>query len=231
MIIKGNHTPIISEEIFEKAQYKVKEIKKMYKPYYKPQYNYSSWLVGLCKCPTCGKSIVNSGGYFVCGDSVRGRCLTRTGIKKEKLEKLVLEKLKFDITNNAEIEENTFKNQKEKENEEEIATKLMLATDKLNRIKEAYRDGVDTLEEYKQNKTIISKEIENLKKEYEKSKENLKKEYGEDARNILREIYEELISDTNSETQKNEYAKKIIKTIVYNKEEQTLNIQYYHSVI
>lgn len=229
MIVKGTHTPLVSEEDFEKAQYIVKELKKMYKPYYKTQYRTSSWLVGLCQCPTCQKSMINSGGYFVCSDSVRGRCTTRNGIKKEKLEKLVLEKIKFDADNTTAIDVNSFKSQKEKENEEDINTKLLIANDKLNRIKEAYRNGVDTLEEYKQNKIIVTKEIDEFTKKLQIAKEKLLSLHSQAPSEILKNVYEELVSPTNTESEKNAFAKEIIKTIIYDKSANSLTIRYYHT--
>ena len=101
---------------------------------------------------------------------------------------------------------------------------------KLERIKEAYRNGVDTLEEYKENKLMVEKEQQLLEKQLaelpeEKSDQDLAESHMLER---VRNVYEIVSSESVDDVTKNEILKSIIEKIVYNKEEDTLEVYYYY---
>ena len=57
-----------------------------------------------------------------------------------------------------------------------ISTQIQRLEIRLERIKLAYEDGADTLQEYKANKKSILSEIDDLKKLFEKSREKAPEE-------------------------------------------------------
>lgn len=101
---------------------------------------------------------------------------------------------------------------------------------KLERIKEAYRNGVDTLEEYKENKLMVQKEQQLLEKQLaelpeEKADQDLAESHMLER---VRNVYEIVNSESVDDVTKNEILKSIIEKIVYNKEEDTLEVYYYY---
>ncbi len=229
MIVKGTHEPIIDEITFNKAQQRVSEIKAIWKPYYKPQSKPSHWLVGLAQCPTCGGSMINSGGYFVCSRSIKGTCLTRNSILAGNLEKIILAKIKNDIENHsAESVIISPVNFKLSSNVNDIKTKLENAKIRLSRVKEAYEKGIDSLEEYGYNKSRIQLEIDELTKKLEASQNVSTQNYSHKLTELLSSVYNILISAAPNE-EKHAAAEKVIKNIIYNKADKTLKIQYFYT--
>ncbi len=102
IITEGQHEPIITKELFDKAQ---KRFKETYRPRgARPSSTYRHWLSGLLKCPDCGRTMIaktmtkKSDGthyvYFTCYGYCKGKCLKSNGVSSLKLEPAVLASLK-----------------------------------------------------------------------------------------------------------------------------------------
>ena len=120
-------------------------------------------------------------------------------------------------------------NKKEKKENNQyliLQHQLEQLSDKEIRIKEAYREGIDTIDEYKENKNIILREKNRLLKEIEtveKPKtENKKKEIIENGK----KIYEILIDNKISLKEKNEVAHILINKVEYDPNSNTLELYY-----
>ena len=103
----------------------------------------------------------------------------------------------------------------EKSNEYDLVqTKLKQIETKFDRIKYAFIEGIDTPEEYKYNKELLTKEKENLIDELKTlkiSKPNRKKEILENGKNVY-----SILTDKNiSEKEKNEVIRFILYKVEY----------------
>lgn len=238
IIAEGHHEAIISKELFDAAQERFNSI---YKPRgARPSLTYKHWLSGLVKCPSCGRTMIaknvakKSDGtpyvYFVCYGYCKGKCLTSNSISSLKLEPIVLSGLKevletgdiiFTYKELAPIEEL---------NERELLEEQLLQISlKEDRIKQAYRDGIDTLEEYKDNKRIIENERQEIAHRLEEySRKNT--EPSSDKETMLKNVesvYQFLLSDQNTSQQKSDMLRSIVDKIIYNRESDTLDIFFY----
>ncbi len=152
----------MSEDVFRAAQDAMYEIKKRYPPHRGKSAEAktkSHWLTGLVRCGTCGGAMVNSNGYFVCNGYVRGKCTERNAIHKDVLSEIVLTKLKQDFHKT-----HTFAYAPPKKApQENVETGISHLTLRLARAKDAYLAGVDTLEEYTENKTWLTAALETEK--------------------------------------------------------------------
>ena len=99
---------------------------------------------------------------------------------------------------------------------------------KERRIKEAYRDGIDTIEEYKENKELLARERASLEAELTAletpapdDEEGIKKQM----LTRIHNVYHMLQSDSDVAT-KNELLKSVIEKIVYDKKEDSLKLYY-----
>ena len=85
---------------------------------------------------------------------------------------------------------------------------------RLERVKLAYEDGVDTLEEYKAKKKAITDEIEKLKEMLEQTQEGEPKEEVKLNKKELRRLIEVLKDADVSNVEKNNMARTIFKEII-----------------
>jgi DNA invertase Pin-like site-specific DNA recombinase len=167
---KSDIEPIVSEDVFDQVQEIIMTRTAKYKKYDKPEEFRKHWLSGLLVCPYCqgGYNYNNRSGnrnpQFRCGNQTRGACHDGSSILVENVVKMVLDKLKVVYAGPLEpylrnikvpTPEVTIDYKKE-------ISKLNL---QLKRAKEAYLEEIDTLNEYKENKTRIGKEILRLQKE------------------------------------------------------------------
>ena len=92
------------------------------------------------------------------------------------------------------------------------------------RIKEAYLAGVDSLDEYKKNKADIEKERELL---YQQSNDQEEYKKNIDMPGKIRGVYDILNSDEYSKDEKYNAITSIVKKIVFDRENKTLDFYYY----
>lgn len=129
---------------------------------------------------------------------------------------------------NGKIEHIVANRKEKKENNQYLILQHQLEqlSEKEIRIKEAYREGVDTIDEYKENKSIILREKNRLLKELETAEkpktENKKKEIKENGKRI----YEILTDENISLKEKNEVAHILINKVEYDPNSNTLELYY-----
>lgn len=237
IIADGQQQAIISKELFDRA---AARRNMEYKPRgSRPSSTYRHWLSGLVKCPVCGrtmiaKKIVNGKRtycYFVCYGYSKGKCLAKNSISSLKLAPAILQSLK-DVLNNQQLSFRYI--QPEPETAPDLSDilldQLKRIDEKLDRIKEAYRNGVDTLEEYKENKALVQNEKQLLEKQLaELPAQDSESDQAESALlDRVKNVYEIVNSESVDDVTKNEILKSIIEKIVYNKEKDTLEVYYYY---
>lgn len=213
---KGTHEPIIDEILYRKAQ----ELNKMrYQTRQKymrdTTQNYMYSLKGLIKCDTCGATLVYSkaNNGLQCHMYAKGKCKVSHFISLPKVEKLVINALKEAAANlNFKIEAQDQKVTTEYLDYEKLIKRQQL---KLERAKEAYQEGADSLAEYKANKTKIIAKIKEYEEEKEKILHKVKKPDNIDYQKTVLDAIK-IIEDPEASTElKNQILKTILKKVVY----------------
>lgn len=231
IIVKSPLVPIIvSEELWNQAN---ERFKNEYRPRGgKPLSQKRHWLSGLVKCSTCGASLSTSVQkdkrygrtyiYFQCYRYRKGKCLVSHYISEKQLVPLVLNVLKEDM--NKSYIEYEYVNDQSENMQDVLNVQLNRLDAREKRIKEAYLAGVDSLDEYKKNKADIEKERELL---YQQS--NNQEEYKKniDMPGKIRGVYDILNSDEYSKDEKYNAITSIVKKIVFDRENKTLDFYYY----
>lgn len=230
IIVKSPLVPIIvSEELWDRAN---ERLKNEYRPKNgKPVSKHRHWLSGLVKCSSCGASLSTSVQYrhdrtyinFQCYKYLKGKCLVSHGISEKKLVPLVLNVLKEDMSKSyIECE----RIEKVVENQQDILdVQLKRLATREARIKEAYLNGIDSLAEYKANKEEIQKEREFLLQQSQDHNKTEKE--SNELPNKIRGVYDILVSDQCSKDEKQAAIRSIVKKIVFDKENKTLDFHYY----
>ena len=114
-------------------------------------------------------------------------------------------------------------NNKNELEENEKAIKSLDTKEK--RIKDAYINGIDTIEEYKANKELLLKERSELQDRYliTQSKSNTS-DNDKIMRNNIKSVYDILVSNIASEDEKKDAINSIFEKVVYNKNEKCLDL-------
>lgn len=227
IIVDGSHEPLIDIDTWKRVQNRMKEQKEKYRKWYKPSDKISHWLVGLLHCGKCGAPVVNCNGYMYCNNRSKGTCTGNGSIKATILEEYVLHQLEDFANGNAEI--NIFNQNKHHVNTDIYEAQLKRAEMRLKRIKEAYENGVDTLEEYRINKQSVQNEIKSIKDEI-KQKQNTAPDTETAIKSLkenVRQAIPVLKDNTVTATDKNALARNFIADIVKSGEDgREFNIMY-----
>ncbi len=221
----GKHEPIITAEQFNNVQSILERKSKMYQKYQRKESTRIFMLKGLVRCDCCNATLVMSSAAepsLQCHNYNRGSCQISHHISIKKINTLVIDALKecektlcFDIKPIA-----------PSQNDNSDITKRMLEFEqkKLVKIKEAYEQGIDTIEEYKENKARILKKIAELEAEVKVSKPAIdKREYADKIRSVV----EVIKNPTIDEKIKNEALRTIISQIIFVKPDNELKICFY----
>ena len=218
IISDGHHEPIIDMETWDKTQERLVKQKEKYGKYYNSdRKDLSHWLTGLLRCEKCGKVLSYQGGYFGCSERSRGKCDGVGYIKAEKIANIILNILSEIELPNVELdfaEPNSAKEVNINDDSRIISAQIQRLEIRLERVKLAYEDGVDTLEEYKAKKKAITDEIDKLKEMLEQTREEEPKEEVKLNKKELRRLTEVLKDADVSNMEKNNMARTIFKEII-----------------
>lgn len=237
IITEGNHDAIISKELFDMAQ---ERFNSTYSPRgERPSSTYRHWLSGVVKCPSCGRTMVakhtidkHSGKeycYFTCYGYSKGKCAAKTGVSSLKLEPAVLQSIEK-ILKTKRISYKYMEPEEDQDIDEHalLEEQLRKNEEKAERIKLAYMNGVDSLEEYKHNKSLIQDEHNLITKQLSDLSAPEKKDYTSQMLTRINSIYDLLTSENTDMQTKNELLKNVVERIVYNREKDKLKIYYYY---
>lgn len=164
--VDGQHQPIIEQAVFDAAQAKRADTKKMYKKYARHDQPVQFMLKGLVRCDTCGATLVMSstGQYLQCHNYGRGKCKVSHAINVRKLNQIVLDQIREDLTA-PDFASRIQKQNVPKSAESPIPALIEKEERKLDRVREAYEAGIDTLDEYRQNKQRITATLTALREQ------------------------------------------------------------------
>lgn len=157
-----------------------------------------------------------------CNGYNKGSCDVSDGLVIEEVKELILSEIKRYITNPINI--NIKKNIKKEEINEQniILGQLDFLTKKEKRIKDAYINGIDGLEEYKNNKELVQKEKEQLMKQLEKLKEVKKEDKKDVIQENLKNVYDILIDENIDMKKKYDIVHELINYVEYKNGSLTL---------
>lgn len=232
-ITDGNWQPLISQELWDKVQKMLDSQKKAYPKYAKRQQVVSYMLKGFVRCGACGGPISMSSQVsgksktrtLQCCNYSRGSCQTSHSVTVPKIEKAFIEGLR------QAVDEQKFtinpKPQKTSSSSQVDYDKLIAVEErKLARAKEAYLAGIDTIEQYAQNKKEVTERIDDLKAR--QSRETTQEiDIDAFAKKVMG-IVEFIERDDVSESEKNEALRTIIEKVVFQKAQGNLAI-YFHN--
>lgn len=184
------------------------------------------WLSGLLKCSICGSTLSYTGNqacpYFQCWKYAKGFHKVSVSISVKKAETAVIEYLEKIL--NGEDFTYTYKGDKISSTDtaqlDSLKHELERIEVKEQRVRDAYENEIDTLEEYKENRRRLNaqreyliKEISSLENAFQHTEPPAKKDVMDEIRNV----YEILRDSENDHETKGMFIRTIIDQIVYDK--------------
>lgn len=239
IIADSHHDPIIDTDTWEKAQERIALTQKLHQTYAHPVSHGKHWLSGMVKCSLCGKSLSFKSGNkgrtngFQCLGYRRGIHNGSQYISEKKLTAAVLQSLHKVLDEAVPTDYELVRlSQTDTEIERTIyENELKGLENKYKRIKEAYLNEVDTLEEYQQNREMLDRR----KQELEALLNRLvvlsldPADYKEQFLKRVHSVLDVIESDAPYEM-KGEALRSIVQRITFTKDSNTLEFHYYVSI-
>lgn len=230
ILVDGNHEPLIEQSVFEEAQARRAGIKKAYSAKHARQTPAEFMLRGIVRCDNCGSTLILTGAkpkkYLQCHSYNRGSCNVSHGISLDKLNKIVIDKLTADLerdTLDIAVSSASVQNTAKHSTAEALIDKERR---KLSRVREAYEAGVDTLEEYRENKQKILARIKDLYDSIESTPVQTEQERIASVKGKISASLAVLTAPDLSETAKNETLLSFVEKIIFVKPKGVVEIHY-----
>ncbi len=196
------------------------------------------WLSGILICGTCGASLSfnatrnRNPSFFQCWKYSKGYHNDSCSLSVNKAERIVLASLK-QVLDTGSIEFEYIKKVDEHLETERNLIKAALSRLSMKelRIRDAYENGIDTIEEYKANKERLKAEYDQLTKELEAltQEPNAASEAAQKAE-IMQNIHSayDLICNPEVDCEiKGAALRRIVKRIIYHRKENRFEFYYY----
>lgn len=229
IITQGQHSPIISDDLWNEAQLQLQHRASKYQSSHTNVHkNTRHWLAGILKCPYCGSTLgySNIRGYesFKCYKRSRGQCTSNpiASITVTNAEKSVLEGLE-NIIENKKLQKLDKIPAAETDPSQNIRDRINYLIKCTDRLRQSYLAGIDSIEEYKENRLQIKKEIDLLQSKLDEiCSENVPQPVSLE---YFKSVYEYLSSDECTPEiieKKAEAIRTIVDHIVYHKDTNTM---------
>lgn len=228
IIQKSEHEPIISKELFDQANELLQKSKQINKRYFKSSTSHLHWLNGLIRCKLCGCTLVrNTKDFYQCNGYVKGKCGKSQMVKIGNIEKAILDQIQKDFTSNININVKFGLNKSNTDETYLLLSELEKLKEKERRIKDAYMNGIDTLEEYKENRNYLENQKNMLNSQLKKLKDKKQiKTQEEIIKEQLKTVYNILIDEKIDMERKYEVSHMIIDRIDFLRDDGVLELTY-----
>nr|WP_319488919.1 recombinase family protein [uncultured Caproiciproducens sp.] len=227
ILIDGDHEQLIDNYTWQLAQARLLENKMMYGKYAGQKNPAAFLLQGLVKCSNCGSTLTRTVGTSMqCQAYAHGKCNVSHGVSISKLEEMVLTTLDMNIRyGNIPLVQKAVP--KVEYEAEAIEKQILREKQKLIRVKEAYENGIDSLEEYRVNKQKITERIEQLQTEKPVRKVPPQDELIKKFRSAHKNTVKRLRDPKISVEEKNALLRTFIDKVVFDRIKCQIQIFYY----
>lgn len=226
IIVKGSHEAIINEELWNQTQKRLEEQKRKHIRSRRESAPTAYTLSGIIKCSHCGASLARSQReYLQCINYCKGSCGVSHHIKIEKMEMMLYSAIRTDLeSGNFTLER--AETPRTRSNTADYIKLMEKAKQKLQRISDAYQRGIDTIDEYKENKERVLAEIAALEEKIKDAPAEITAE----ERRVFAEKHLKTLDTLSSskvpEYEKNRLLKEFIKSATFHKTDNSVSVIY-----
>jgi len=229
ILADGKHQPLIDMETWDAAQARVAELKAMWKYHGRPLGCNKDWISGLVRCSSCGGTLVFAKPhYWKCNNYVRGRCKTAQHIKGDLLKDAIIRCLQADAVSSEPLKYETIR-ARDNGNDELTALKAQQAAleKKIDRLRDAYLAGADTVEEYRAAKEVTQAQLAEVTQQIQNyTVETAAMGTPAALRSAIMQALKVLISESTTMEQKYEAIHSIVDHADFDKAANLLDLHY-----
>lgn len=235
ILTNGIHEPIISPQDFQTVQSLLTKTSATTKTH--SISNQKHWLCGILKCSICGRTLTyqhpkprKGGGstpYFQCYGYSKGIHKGSQAISESKVKTALINSLKtFYIPGSSKyyLSQSTSENQKKQKN---LYKELKKLEQKEERIKTAYIQQVDTLEEYAAYKNELQIKKQALLADINRFESLLQSNDNNNKNTYIQYIHEVFTSPHVTDTQKQKLVNRVIEKIIFDRKTESFEF-FYH---
>ena len=231
IIAKGTHEPIISEEQFNRVQTAMKEAQQQHRKHQSPK-RANDWLFkGLITCDSCGSTLVKLSSKeqtLQCNSYNRGTCSVSHYLSVQKASKAIIEQLERVFKELDFIVICNTVDQAERENSAVLQRAIDSEKAKLKRVREAFEAGIDSLEEFRENKKRILSNIDKFENDLQKCETAALTENGKaDSGTKTVDLFTLLCDERTENGAKNLALRSIIRQVIFYKPQNELRVLLY----
>lgn len=229
ILVEGKHEPLIDEELFRLTQQRIAQSKATMPYHGRPLGSNKDWISGLVRCASCGGTMVFAKPHWwKCNNYVRGRCTTSQHINGDLLKDAILRRLQADAASSDALHYAILR-VTEKDGDPVAALRSQRASTerRLERLREAFLSGVDTIEEYKNAKEEAQAQLHRIDDAIrEAEKDNRRRGDPKLMRNAIRLAVATITNENATLEQRSTAARSIIDHIDWDKAQNQLTIHY-----
>lgn len=226
IIADATHPAIIDEQTWQAAQARILELKRVHKWHSKPASGRKHWLCGIVRCPTCGSTLAFTAPHYMqCNGRLRGKCNTSQHIPVELLEEAFMQQLQHDLTFSASVS-CTVRRVSTPDASQDLRQRRARLASRLDRLRDAYLDGVETLDDYKAARQQIQTQLDALDADIRKADAASIPDTASALRGAISATLETLRSPEATIAQKYESAHRIIENCYFDKSHMLLTVFY-----
>ncbi|MCQ2439446.1 MAG: recombinase family protein [Oscillospiraceae bacterium] len=229
ILADGKHQPLIDLDTWDAAQARVAELKAMWKYHGRPVGCNKDWISGLVRCSSCGGTMIFAKPhYWKCNNYVRGRCKTAQHIKGDLLKEALIRRLQMDTVSSTPVQYETIR-AKDNGNDEYAALKAQQAAleKKIDRLRDAYLAGADTVEEYRAAKEATQAQLAQVAQQIKDYADKTAAIGTPDAmRSAIERTLKILLSDSATMEQKYEAIHSVVDHAEFDKANNQLAVHY-----
>ena len=229
LVVDGKHTPLVDEDTWNAVQDRITQLKAIHKYHGRPLGSNKDWLSGIVRCASCGGTLIFAKPhYWKCNNYVRGRCKTSQHVATDALKEAILARLQADSISSDALSFDLVHAGSRGTDELTLLRQHKAALEKrLERLREAYLSGAESLEEYAAAKSATQQQIQETTARIQDT-ESKKADSATPklVRNAIRSAVETLTSSSATLEQKSEAIHSICDRIDWDKAQNTLSIHY-----
>jgi len=229
IIADSEHEPIISKDLWDAAQKQMDLVKAKWGYKARPVYELKDWISGLVRCATCGTTLVFvNPRYYKCNNFGKGKCKTSQFIRADLLKDAIIRKLEDDCKTDIPIKYNIVYTRDNGANDINRLQNIMNTLQKkIERLREAYLAGAESVDEYKKNKDAIEAEIATVQERMNELISSAdSKELPNQLKSQIKVALDTLKAPDASIEDKHNAAQNIIEKCIFDKSKMKLTIIY-----
>ncbi|MBD8995616.1 MAG: hypothetical protein EGR26_03785, partial [Clostridiales bacterium] len=229
IVMDGKHEPLISEELFHRTQRRIAQSKAAMPYHGRPLGSNKDWISGLVRCAACGGTMVFAKPHWwKCNNYVRGRCTTSQHINGDLLKDAILRRLQADSSTAADLHYEVLRiTDKVGDPVAALRAQRVSTERRLERLREAFLSGIDTMEEYRQAKEETQAQLQRIDEAIcEAERENHRRGNPKLMRNAIRLALATITNENATLEQRCAAARSIIEHIDWDKAQNQLTIHY-----